>query len=242
MAKKYFTQVGERYGSLLVIESSQKNSKSLVECICGIKFWANNRDLYKTKKYCGKVECNPNYHGIVGSIFGYYKVNKIFPDFNNANLATCECTCICGNIRNVHLRILIKGKAKSCGCMSHILKEKTKPLMPPEKRFLTEVMRSYKNGAEIRNLDFNLSEKYFKEIINSNCHYCGIKPSNRFYVKRRRDIIDFYYNGIDRKDSSLGYFEDNCVPCCWECNKIKNSMVYEKFVSWINRIKNHSIT
>lgn len=48
----------------------------------------------------------------------------------------------------------------------------------------------------------------------------------------------FIYNGVDRKDSSLGYAEDNVVPCCKECQKAKSNTPYDSFVAFINRVSN----
>ncbi len=39
------------------------------------------------------------------------------------------------------------------------------------------------------------------------------------------------YNGIDRKNSTLGYTMDNCVTCCGSCNIMKNKFTEEEFIS-----------
>lgn len=43
------------------------------------------------------------------------------------------------------------------------------------------------------------------------CHYCGTEKSH----------------GLDRKDSSIGYAEDNTVPCCEKCNNILCDIPYQ---------------
>lgn len=37
-------------------------------------------------------------------------------------------------------------------------------------------------------------------------------------------------NGIDRKDSGRGYYQENCLPCCKICNVMKSTMSYNDFI------------
>ena len=53
---------------------------------------------------------------------------------------------------------------------------------------------------------------------------------------------DFIYNGIDRLDNKLGYEEENCVPCCYLCNRMKWSITEKDFLAQISKIfKNKSV-
>jgi hypothetical protein len=58
-------------------------------------------------------------------------------------------------------------------------------------------------------------------IMKKPCHYCGENRTN---------------NGIDRVDSSLGYFKNNIVPCCKQCNFGKNSYSPEEFISHCKKV------
>lgn len=77
----------------------------------------------------------------------------------------------------------------------------------------------YKHRAENKALEFMLSEEQFDELCSHNCHYCGRSSSHD------------HVNGIDRKNNSVGYIIDNCVPCCYQCNFSKTNMTYEVFIS-----------
>lgn len=44
------------------------------------------------------------------------------------------------------------------------------------------------------------------------------------------------YNGVDRKDNSIGYTIDNCVTACKLCNYAKKAMSYDNFIDWLDRI------
>lgn len=42
--------------------------------------------------------------------------------------------------------------------------------------------------------------------------------------------------GIDRIDSSKDYTLDNCVPCCFICNRIKNKYDLNTFFDKVEKI------
>lgn len=45
-------------------------------------------------------------------------------------------------------------------------------------------------------------------------------------------------NGIDRIDSSKGYTEDNCRPCCTQCNTLKLDYTEQEFFDKVSLIHN----
>ena len=137
-----------------------------------------------------------------------------------------DCLCECGNTAQVSVSRLVSGKAKSCGCLSKAVLESD--ISKYEAGFRA-VLRVYKYSAKERDLEFNLTRKTFEVLTSSDCTYCGKKP---FQFQTR--FSEFKYNGIDRADNSKGYIEDNCVPCCKTCNRMKD-------VLSVNDFKNHVI-
>ncbi len=85
----------------------------------------------------------------------------------------------------------------------------------------------YRCNARKRNINFNITVEEFKAIVAQDCHYCG--GSSKDYNLKSRG------NGIDRKDSNIGYTIENCVPCCSFCNFIKNKVPYRDFVKYIRK-------
>lgn len=79
---------------------------------------------------------------------------------------------------------------------------------------------SYKASANVRGHSFELQKEEFVSLITGDCHYCGKKESN----------------GIDRKDSSIGYTTSNAVPCCKTCNYMKGTLKYDDFLNHISVI------
>jgi hypothetical protein len=94
-----------------------------------------------------------------------------------------------------------------------------------------QVMRRYINNAHTRSIPFELTLETIAQLIQKPCYYCGCPPSNTERHKGKRDTgLTGSYSGIDRLDPTQGYTEANCVPCCWTCNRLKNSMTAEAYI------------
>jgi hypothetical protein len=84
----------------------------------------------------------------------------------------------------------------------------------------------------------------YKTCTKSDSGYhCGEKHSNILSIKRKNiQSSEFQYNGIDRVDSSKGYYIDNCVPCCGICNTCKMDLTLDEFIKRSHIIANrHSV-
>ena len=74
-----------------------------------------------------------------------------------------------------------------------------------------------------------------------NCFYCNCLPAKECYTETRTSL--YIYNGVDRRDNSLGYILNNCVSCCSSCNFAKNNKTEEEFLIWAQNFKeNFDIT
>jgi ribosomal protein L40E len=74
------------------------------------------------------------------------------------------------------------------------------------------------------NKSFSLTKEAFNNIVMQDCYLCG-KSSN-----------EYHRNGIDRIDNNLGYTENNCAPCCADCNYMKKDYSLENFDHKIHQI------
>lgn len=104
------------------------------------------------------------------------------------------------------------------------------------------VKRRYLDGATSRNLVFALSDDAFYKLIQSNCSYCGVAPSMELRVKAHGNVYAreddvFWFNGVDRLDSSAGYTAKNAVAACATCNLAKSSNSVFTFASWVCRAR-----
>ena len=81
-------------------------------------------------------------------------------------------------------------------------------------------LNSIKSNARPRKINLEISEEAIKELIYKKCFYCG----------------DEFAKGIDRIDSKIPYIEENCVPCCYICNRMKNKYSIDTFLDKIKKI------
>jgi hypothetical protein len=87
-----------------------------------------------------------------------------------------------------------------------------------------QVYRVYQKEALRRGLDFQISREFVDSFILQPCHYCG-------HVDEEKK-----FNGIDRIDSNVGYYTDNCVSCCKMCNYLKNNTPKDAFLKRVEHI------
>lgn len=144
--------------------------------------------------------------------------------------------CDCGKTFERSSRSMILGTVKSCGCKT-FHKPSGRPRIPEKGSHVNQLFGVYRRGAESRDLEFSISKLFCRKMFESDCFYCGIEPRKD---KTSPNLSGQYlWNGIDRIDSSKGYTEENCVPCCTQCNFSKRSLSIDSFKEWIQRIYSH---
>ena len=70
------------------------------------------------------------------------------------------------------------------------------------------------------------------------CFYCGNDPQT--IITQKSTGINYIYNGIDRKNSSIGYRTENCVTCCKTCNFFKMKLSVDNFLNHVKKIYEYS--
>lgn len=148
------------------------------------------------------------------------------------------CRCECGGYIEVHSRYLQRQSTTHCGCMKSINMGKGRTL-PNNSALWKKLFGSYKANAKTRNLCFEILETDFVTICQLSCHYCGTKPSRPLDYEGKAETRTILYNGIDRKDNSIGYTSINIVPCCYRCNIMKRDIDYDDFLEHIHKIVKH---
>ena len=143
--------------------------------------------------------------------------------------STWRCICSCGGTKIASQGVLTQGKVKTCGCSGKRWEKR-----PDGEAAFTELLGRYKKQAETRGYLFHLSEPEFRSLTGRDCYYCGTPPKQK--VKTHKNTGHYEYNGVDRKDNTKGYTTDNCVPCCFICNRAKSSFSQEDFQDWIKRL------
>lgn len=104
-------------------------------------------------------------------------------------------------------------------------------------RYLWFFNFSYKRIAKRKNLACTLTDDQFIRLVTSDCIYCNKSWKSEFRVVKKQQINMVT---IDRIDSTKGYIESNCVPCCKRCNTIKMDMTYIEWIEHLKKIVNCS--
>ena len=143
------------------------------------------------------------------------------------------CKCDCGNEVSVLGHNLKSGNTKSCGCLPK------QSRLPNNRGVINHIILQYKRHARDRGLAWGLSYEDVERLIKQPCFYCGTINSNHKVTKNCKEGYD--HNGIDRTDSSRGYFIDNVVPCCKICNRAKNNMDQREFIEWARKVTNYTV-
>lgn len=155
------------------------------------------------------------------------------------------CKCDCGKIVTVsrnNLNPFSKDgirATRSCGCSRKNRKDRTEVLW--KKAYCNQI-----NNTSRKSTLNTLTQHQFKEIASKQCHYCDI-PFSRAYKDNRWKLgkeikmtdAEIRLNGIDRIDSLAGYGLGNCVSCCSNCSRAKNTMSQQKFSEYIKRVYEH---
>lgn len=246
--------VGQRFGRLVVLEragSKDGHSYWRCRCDCGTvkEFYQNSLASGKTQS-CGcyskeqKAQKGTRpFNDLKGRRFGRLLVLERDLEAERQSKvrgALWQCQCDCGNIKRVRGSFLVQGAVASCGCYardSASLRLSLRALPPGEAAF-NELWARYLRQAEQRGLSFNLNQEEFRGLVCQPCYYCGTPPDN-FVPDRYGRNGSLRYSGVDRKDSSRGYEPDNCVPCCFPCNKAKGTRTTDEFLSWVGRVADH---
>lgn len=84
-------------------------------------------------------------------------------------------------------------------------------------------IKSLQSEANIKNIEWKLSNEEADKLVTSLCHYCGSKNKQSM-------------NTIDRLDSNGNYEINNCVSSCTMCNNMKNSLNYYHFLQIIEHL------
>ncbi len=147
------------------------------------------------------------------------------------------CLCECGNTTKVTNSNLTSGAVRSCGCL--LLETRGNERQPLKERITKSSLTCYKRNAKDRDYEWSLSDEEFSSLINGDCHYCKIPPSNQVPWRYKYEIVSLPFNGVDRVDNTLGYTIDNCVSCCRTCNSAKGELSLAEFKAWALRLASH---
>ena len=189
-----------------------------------------------------KIQNAQKYFYEIGKIYGHYKIIDVVKVQGRKCLETRYKVL---NLDN-NVEMLKRGAELAKFKEYKTVDEVNKELIENDSHqlgFRNYLFRTAKAGAANRNHEWHLTKEEFINIIRKNCYYCGTepRPASEELLEKRGNTKQptFYYNGIDRIDSSKDYTMDNCVSCCPMCNYMKNTFKQKDFLDQIVKIYNH---
>jgi hypothetical protein len=142
-----------------------------------------------------------------------------------------SCICECGTIRDVRAENLAGKLSQSCGC-SNADRLRELYTKPNNAAAIHKIYTAYKKGAEDRCHAWGLSVDEVDALVRQPCYYCGATATNRYTIRGP----EFRHNGIDRINNAEGYYPDNVVPCCKDCNRAKHTLSRDDFIALAVRV------
>lgn len=225
---KALNLTNKRFGSLKALKRSKHQIKGkgiFWECICDCGNKCTVQAVQLNKKITQSCGCRQT-TDFTGQLFGKLTVIKRLAKKGKRTKYLSQCSCgneiICDGSK-------LKGRM-SCGCT----RKKVKPRLPVMDIVCNVLFASYIRNAKNKQFSFQLSKKQFRNMIFDKCYYCGDSPKTLF--KKWRADEGCKFNGVDRKDNTLGYILSNCVPCCKQCNYKKNSQHIDDFIQWVKKV------
>jgi len=136
-----------------------------------------------------------------------------------------ECM-LCGNDHIAGAADVKRGKIKSCGCKKN--KGSKNGQWKGYEDLNGSVVGHYRRSAELRNLDFKVTNKdLWRQFQKQNgvCPYTGIELTLDSKESRIPDNAS-----LDRIDSDKGYTKDNIHWVYKPVNNMKNNTSHNKFI------------
>ena len=93
-------------------------------------------------------------------------------------------------------------------------------------------------SADRHKRTFTLTFSEFLKFTEINkCYYCNcLIQWEPFTKKLESNTIASRAYQLDRKNSNLGYTKENCVVCCWSCNRMKSNLSDKEFIDICSKI------
>lgn len=216
---------------------------------CETKFTTNVISRKFCSRTCGNQRTKARKNDIINKIFGrltvleYSSSKQRSKDYNKI-LRMYKCSCECGNICEKFGSDLRSGTVVSCGCFKKEIQLQIHTGAIPVNRNPNGAQHSTAKKIWTSSYNDGISFDDFFQLSQMNCYYCNSPPSNRANSIKNcsnawYDQGWWYYNGLDRIDSSKDHSIENVVTSCWQCNKSKGTMSKEDFNQWIKNVYNH---
>ena len=218
--KTYFIQPGDKYNDLEVLQqTSIPRNKWDCKCICGkIINCVGSAIINGRTKRC--VECN-NRDKYIGTKYGSLTITgKAERKGKKFKRQYYYYKCDCGKTGEIIYSGI--GKSKSCGCKHS------------DYAFHEEMSAAFFNriprGAKERGLEFSVTKDYCWKLFLEQHRKCAITHLDISFGRNRETTTA----SLDRKDSTIGYIEENVQWVHKKINMMKWKIHDTTFKEWFD--------
>jgi hypothetical protein len=220
---------GKIFGSLHVIRRVDNNKRGEAcwecRCDCGNISIAKSANLVGGRTAsCGcKRRGNPRDDSIIGQTFyGITVLAVANKDRHREWFYTCRCSC--GNIFDSRRsKIGVRHLCPACRWNDY-----------------EEITRGYWsgiiNGANARNIEFNISPEYACELFRQQNGCCALSGVPLSLARRHTRQ---HTASLDRIDNNKGYVVGNVQWVHREVNRLKGTMSQQRLIYWCQLISDH---
>lgn len=94
---------------------------------------------------------------------------------------------------------------------------------------IAQKLLAIKSSADSRGIEFNLSLRKVKKLLNTKkCYISGVELNK---IQKDDNQLTF-----DRLDNSKGYIDDNVVACSLRMNRLKGELTIEDIIMLYNSV------
>lgn len=236
--REVFYNPGDTFGNWTVVkEVDPVTTKGgwvmrgiLAACICGDEHIVTRGQLHKSKS-CRK--CTRTAIISDGDRFGSLVViQSELPKAQRTALVRCDC----GVEREVAPVHLVTQVVQSCGCRKHRAGS-ANPQWKGFGRISGAKWKSYRNGAKLRGLSFNITLKQVWDLFEAQSGTCALTGVS---IDFRSAPGGETTASLDRIDSSKGYTIDNVQWVHKDINKMKQAFSESRFLELCQAVVDHA--
>lgn len=236
MSARFENLVGQKFGSLSVLEFSHRDASGIIHwkcrCDCGNITTPAGRNMKRgisTSCGCSRKKIDiTRFNDIVGMKFGLLTAQKFA--FIKGHNPYYECLCECGNTTTIPKYNLLK--AKSCGCLQR--KENTYKLFDGVGEITKTIFNKIVANAVNRDKEFLITPEYAWNLFLKQDRKCAISGLPIEFNKNSRDRSGTA--SLDRIDSSLGYIIGNVQWTHKDINNMKNDLPEKEFLYYCETV------
>lgn len=170
------------------------------------------------------------------------QVNRTIIKEENTKLPGCD---VCGNLRKdntkycgKHAKYIVKNQIEKDGmkvcsnfkkrkCVGELDKNskysKCNNCRKRERNSFGSCYARNKRSAETRDINWSIDQEHFNKVLNKPCYTCG-------KINKRG------WNGCRRIKSNKGFIEQNLVPTCYRCSRMRTTLNIEDYIQHCTNI------